>query len=395
MGEGVRLSREELHERVWSEPLRTLAERWGVSHPTLKKACERAEVPTPDRGHWAKKEAGKPVRRPALPRRLPGMDREVRIGGNPYWYYDWTREELLAPLPSAPEFEEPIEAVRERVGKALGEVAMPRQVRLWHPSLARLLAEDEKRRAKQAALPYKSPWDDPLFDTPFERRRLRLLNALFLAVPRMKGRGDVRSKDGRDPSVSFHGQHVGLVLEALKAKPARGGWVGARPEPEDGRMRLSIPLAYGSDKVRREWADEADRKLEACLTEVAVEVVVTAELTYREQVLRQHQHRAERKAALEEAERKARAEAERQERERQERLAQARIDRLLGDAALFRQASDIRAFVAAMVERSEGQGAAEREAFERWRAWALAQADRIDPSLGAAFMRSMEGGAEV
>lgn len=84
MGEGVRLSREELHERVWSEPLRALAERWGVSHPTLKKACERAEVPTPDRGHWAKAEAGKPVRRPALPARGPGMDPEVRVGGGPY-----------------------------------------------------------------------------------------------------------------------------------------------------------------------------------------------------------------------------------------------------------------------------------------------------------------------
>ncbi|TNC45242.1 hypothetical protein FHG66_20260 [Rubellimicrobium rubrum] len=155
-------------------------------------------------------------------------------------------------------------------------------------------------------------------------------------------------------------------------------------------MRLAIPLGYGSDKARWEWIDEADRKLEACMTEVAVEVVVTAELKYREQVLRQHQHRAERKAALEEAERKARIEAEHQERERQERLAQARIDRLLGDAAAFRQASDIRAFVAVVTERLAGAAAEERAALETWLAWALAEADRIDPSLNGAFLRPME-----
>jgi hypothetical protein len=31
-------------------------------------------------------------------------------------------------------------------------------------------------------------WDDPLFDSPFERRRLRILNSLFLAAARMNGK---------------------------------------------------------------------------------------------------------------------------------------------------------------------------------------------------------------
>lgn len=159
-------------------------------------------------------------------------------------------------------------------------------------------------------------------------------------------------------------------------------------------MRLAIPLGHGSGKARREWVDQPDRKLEACPTEVAVEVIVTAELQLREHAIRQHQHRAERKADLLERERKAREEAERKERERQVRLAQARIDRLLGDAASFRQASDIRLYVATMAKRAANQDAAAREAFERWRDWALAQADLIDPSLGEAFVRSMDDPAE-
>ncbi len=167
------------------------------------------------------------------------MNPEVWVGGVPYWsdYHAWTREELLAPLPPAPTFDDPIEALRERVAKAMGEVTVPRSVRIWHTAIARLLADDEKRRIKQAALPYRSPWDDPLFDTPFERRRLRLLNALFLAVPRAKGQGSVRGSDGRDPSVAVHDQRVGLTLDGLAPRPARWERTSAWKEPEDSRIR--------------------------------------------------------------------------------------------------------------------------------------------------------------
>jgi len=62
-----RLSRQELYDRVWSEPMRTLAAGFGISDVALKKTCARAHIPTPDRGYWAEKEAGKPTRQVALP----------------------------------------------------------------------------------------------------------------------------------------------------------------------------------------------------------------------------------------------------------------------------------------------------------------------------------------
>jgi hypothetical protein len=50
------------------------------------------------------------------------MDDQVLIAaGQSYWYQDWKKEELLGPLPPPPEFPEPIEAVRERVAKAIGK----------------------------------------------------------------------------------------------------------------------------------------------------------------------------------------------------------------------------------------------------------------------------------
>src|SRR3982751_4679187 len=64
----TRLTRDELYERVWAEPLQTLAPRFGISDVALKKTCTRMRVPTPGRGYWAKKNAGVAVRRTPLPK---------------------------------------------------------------------------------------------------------------------------------------------------------------------------------------------------------------------------------------------------------------------------------------------------------------------------------------
>lgn len=128
-----RFSRKELYDLVWSEPMKTVAGRLGISDVALKKTCERAAVPSPDRGFWAKKDAGKEPIQAILPERPIGMDDEVVVGGG-HWYGhgDWREEDLLGPLPERPEFPEPIEAVYERVSKAIGEVKAPRTVESGH-----------------------------------------------------------------------------------------------------------------------------------------------------------------------------------------------------------------------------------------------------------------------
>ena len=67
MAEETRVSREELYEKVWTQPVRTVAKRLGVSDVALAKDCRRLKIPLPGRGYWAKKATGKKVRRIALP----------------------------------------------------------------------------------------------------------------------------------------------------------------------------------------------------------------------------------------------------------------------------------------------------------------------------------------
>ena len=74
-----RLSRKELYELVWSNPMKVLCLRFGISDVALKKTCARAAIPTPERGYWAKREAGKSTFQLALPERPPGLDDEIVV----------------------------------------------------------------------------------------------------------------------------------------------------------------------------------------------------------------------------------------------------------------------------------------------------------------------------
>lgn len=61
-------NRGELYEKVWSEPMRILAQQYGVSDVYLARVCRLLRVPLPGLGYWAKKSAGKPTKkRPPLP----------------------------------------------------------------------------------------------------------------------------------------------------------------------------------------------------------------------------------------------------------------------------------------------------------------------------------------
>jgi hypothetical protein len=75
------LSRRALHDLVWSQPLKTLAQRFSISDVALRNTCQRAMIPTPERGYWARKEAGKKTWTVPLPERPPAMEDEVEIGG--------------------------------------------------------------------------------------------------------------------------------------------------------------------------------------------------------------------------------------------------------------------------------------------------------------------------
>lgn len=61
------LTREQLHEKVWSVPGSKLSEEFGLSDVAIVKRCKKLDVPRPSRGYWAKVQAGREPRRVPLP----------------------------------------------------------------------------------------------------------------------------------------------------------------------------------------------------------------------------------------------------------------------------------------------------------------------------------------
>jgi hypothetical protein len=74
----ITLTREQLYQRVWTDPIDRICSELGLSNVGLRKLCLRHDIPVPPRGYWAKKKVGKRVRQSPLPPRR-NSEREYPI----------------------------------------------------------------------------------------------------------------------------------------------------------------------------------------------------------------------------------------------------------------------------------------------------------------------------
>jgi hypothetical protein len=387
-------TRQELYDLVWSEPMQKLAKRFGLSDVGLAKACRSADIPRPGRGYWARLAAGRRVVKAVLPPRGLGASDEVTIGadhGSPYG----SRDEDLANeiIPPAPEYSEGLEALTARVQRLVGRVPYPSLAKA-HPLIARVLETEEARRKEVL----ERGWaiHKPAHDGSAARRRLRLLNAIFLATNRCGCRPHLGNHDTLDASIGVGISWVAVTLAPAKGRPGRKPKQPGRRAAEP--LTLTLGGQYRLEGVPLAWEDRDDMPLEHQLAAIVVGILVAGEMAYRAARQRRHDWRLERRTAAAERLRKRAEEAARQERERQRQLEQARIRHLLGLAGARRQAAEIRELVAAVSEWAEGLAdAPERAALAEWIDWAMGQADRLDPLAGdavwAALQFSQDSGA--
>lgn len=73
------MTRAELYELVWQQPMTHVAKSFGLSDVGLRKICVKHGIPTPPLGYWAKLAYGKVVTRPPLPAASNGMRGEIAL----------------------------------------------------------------------------------------------------------------------------------------------------------------------------------------------------------------------------------------------------------------------------------------------------------------------------
>jgi hypothetical protein len=163
----VRLTRQELYEKMWLRPAISLAEEFGISGRGLGKICSRFEIPVPPRGYWAKLAAGKHVTRIPFPTAKSDVPSEILIQPSP--------ESPAAPLP---------EQVRAEVAAVLevrDQFQVPETLRSPHPIVKRWLEQKRERRKVDQLSGRRS---EPFLDET-ERRKLRILSAIFSEIEKL------------------------------------------------------------------------------------------------------------------------------------------------------------------------------------------------------------------
>lgn len=377
----VSLSRAQLYELVWAEPLNKVAERLGTSGPRLSQICDAHAIARPEQGHWLRLEMGKPV--------------NVRP---------------LEPAPSGVSDTIPIRASKRRKAPALPEAAhraadtasaaasinkVPERLVRPHALVAEWLATREQQVRKKEKV-----YDDrlkrlvmPVPLTPADRRRLRVADAIFKAVEKQgvkvsKGeRGELLMALGSE-RFAFQlryrlkrGQRQ-LTPDELRWRGAGAQkWVYELHETDALIFEIKTWLPRGT---RTEWEDAKRATLEQQLDDIVAGIL--AVFPALDQLRRERE---------EERRRSEIAARERRERENARRLDVARFRRLLELASSWREAELARAFLVALRERlPPGSPAVAGVETADWLAWAERKVEEHD-RLGSDPGSILESLAEV
>jgi hypothetical protein len=379
--EDISVLPDDLRAFAWSAPMRDLAAKLDISDVGLKKRLASYGVAPPPQGYWNKVAAKKPVPAcPKAPQRRPGETGRVRV--------DRCFAAVVpqaAPMPSGGPFSskfipEDIEELRANELAALGRVRVPNTLDGGHAGLFEIRKREEKRQAKHAQTGYL--YDSPYFDNPLDKRRLRLLNALYLALSKRGHGGSAYERDGIIHAVASVGD-MGIGVEISVAgrhrtEVRRGYHRPAADLPATTPLQLQINPGF-DNKALEVWRDDDDGKLEAKVAAIAADVVVAGEVLFRRS-LREAEEAVEARRAADEKRRRAEL-AE---------LNRRRLDDLNLSGELLRKAQDLRALVARVREEMETGAGADPHRIIAWERWALAEADRLDPVLSGQILSHLD-----
>lgn len=382
------LSRQQLYDLAWSYPRKQLSKQIGISDVAITKACKKASIIVPERGYWAKRKSGKNISKiPLMPRDL-SISNHVAISGNrPETLKSHTDSDIIEELQS-----EDVAVLTERFAKRLGHVVVPRNFDFAHPIIKKLLEKDEEIRQKKATEQYY--WHEPKFETPFERRRLRIISAIFSAFAKVGCRGWISGDGASDLGVKIGAMTIGFTVDSPSDRRHERLRRPTSNSISSEKLSISINAYSPPLGLTLVWTDEQDSLLEKRMTEVVVGMAVAAEYLHRESIRRHIVWERERREAAEREEIRRRKEAELQEQERIAAMKKARIDALLADAESLERAALLRSYVDSVLALQPVETT--YNDLKIWAGFVRQQADALDPLTSGRLKKSiMEALAEA
>lgn len=379
----IKLTRQELYERVWTTPVSRIAPGLGISDVGLRKICQRYEIPLPPVGYWAKKQHGKRVRRTPLP--------EVEEpDGQPLEF--WCRpagSRASGSTSEATNFYEREQLPENKIGVS-GSLDAP------HPLVERTLRSLASAKPNEVGLvePKAKRCLNVTVSPESVARAMLIMDALVKALE-ARGLKIAATPDlEQAATIKVLDERLTFLLEELTESRKRKltkeekseveMWGFSREIPRYERFpsgRLSLVISNGPLGARHRWSDSGRQKLEQLLNAFVRGLARNAE---GRKLARIEDEQRRREWQKREQERREAAEQRRLEEERR-RAEEARFKELEEMAANWRRSEQIRSFLDAVesAARAHNCEAALEGELGQWVVWARQQADRIDPINGA------------
>lgn len=353
--EAIILTRSQLYELVWKEPMLVLAKRYDISDVGLRKMCIRLNIPIPQAGHWQKVKFGKKPHQLKLPKIFEGENQvTLRLRGE--------KEESENALPSFSHIRQEI-TDDSRLSLTIPD-KLSRPDKLITDAKEKLSSTDPYSRYKGVVTSDRDTIDIRV-SKKFVSRALRFMDTLIKAI-KMRGHAIEIKADGWKAGtyVVVQGQQIRILLrERLKRVISNNGHYNTSDLYPNGTLFFRL-----EGMNAREWNDG-----KTSLEENIAEIIAKIELEGIKLRMREEEWRKERE--INEAKEKIRKEMEKR---RQEELDD--LKDLLGKFAKWQKARQLREFLDEL-ERKTVKDNNRTEEFSTWLSRAREKADWYDPLI--------------
>lgn len=289
--ENTTITRLQLYELVWQEPISKLATTLGISPVTLANTCRRLQIPLPERGYWQKRAAGHQLSRRDLAQG-PGFATKI----------SFRRPLVKVPRALATERSNASHDVPNASAVVLSKLSNP------HPLVARCRGQLMNQSADLYGLRKATPVAgfSVRVSSATEVRAFAIVDTIFKVLLRAKIKIEVKAREnarsGGDHYFAVGGQEIQLSIrenyvqkqksdaECDKERAAGKLWVAKMHYSTTGKLRLKIenkPSGY-----RANWMD-SDISLDSQVGEVVRALQTVPDLVERHgnQLKEQEQNR--------------------------------------------------------------------------------------------------------
>ena len=336
MSEPIKLTRQELYDLVWSEPVTKIGEKFGVSDVAIAKICKKMDIPRPPTGYWARKHHGYQTEKATL----PDLEAETTLE---YW--------LTPPdkcLVEKPNIEPPLVEVDEQLSRP-------------HKAVKAIRADLRGTQRDEFGRIGRS--DGPIHVSKVTYSRVCcVLDALFKTL---EARGHSVAREDGKVCLAVDGERIFLAVSepARRIELGRDKWGYRRWDFQPtGKLVLTLSGRHLQGS-RRQWSDGKVQRLEGLLGRLIVTIEQAPSVI---------------KAAKLEEECRARKWRHRELCRRREvdvvRYSHDRAVSIDSHVEKSRKAKQIREFVAEAEEQESMSASVQRKV-----RWARTYADHIDP----------------